>query len=367
MYSDCSQQDIMGSLNRSWDSVKHRAKKLGFKRNLNKAHQPYSEEHLITKLKELGDLLGKTPREIDMRNADNFPSSKPYKTVFGNWNNALRMAGFTLNTEFNIDKNEIIKRAREYFKKYGKSPCWDDLSISRTVYVKYWDSFADMLLDANLPLNREIRVDHFKTNEELISDYKNLYLKLKRIPIAQDIDCADNTASFKTYKKRFGGYKEIWKACGIDDESIVTEGQYGFICLDKNGEVCKSYAEMVITNVLIDSNVEYKKEFLYENLIPELKSTRYAMDWYLPKYDVCVEYFGIYKRNTENDDTMIGKYTRKAIWKMSIAKENNINLIDIYQEDLNETYLKRLVSKFNNYGINLIIESKNLYKNKSVV
>lgn len=371
MYEYGSQKEILDSLmvKRNWDTVKKKAKVLGLKRS-NSTRRKHTKEELTSLLKNLAAEIGRTPRDVDIRNKPNFPSAKVFSNAFGGWNDALRDAGLTINAEFNISKEEIITRVFEFYNKNKRSPYWNELGFSRTVYQKYWSKFPDILEELGLPLNKKTREDKFKTDQELIDDYRRLYEILGRIPVANDVNNTSEMASFSTYKLRFGGYKEIWDKCGIDSSSIVDETTYGFICLDKNGDVCKSYAEMIITNLLIENHISYEKEYSYRKLIPNLKGKSYVMDWYLPDYKLCVEYFGMYRKDQLTKKGKIGDYTRKAEKKKEILKNNNQSLISLYQEDLNETYLQRVVNKFAEIGIEISVLQKNLYKNnpdKSVV
>lgn len=374
-YYDGDKQDIIESLmvKRTWGTIKKKASKLGLKRNMelvNYSKVRMSQEFLISELIRYKNEHGSSPTNEQFEKNKEFPSTKPYVRLFGSWNNALRTAGLEINTEFNISKNEVIKRAKTFFEKNGRSPFWNELNLSRTVYEKYWSNFPEMLEEAELPLNKKTRKDHFKSDEELIEDYLNLYNTLGRIPVANDINCQEDMASFPTYKLRFGGYKELWNKCGIDNKAILDTSIYGFICLDKNGDICKSYAEMVITNLFIDNKIEFQKEYSYRNVVPDFSGKSYVMDWYLPKTHTCVEYFGMYKKDHLNKEGKIGDYTRKAENKKKILKESNNVLIDLYQEDLNETLLQRLTEKFSKLGIDVKVENKNLYKNnpeKSIV
>jgi hypothetical protein len=277
----------------------------------------------------------------------------------------LKIAGLELNAEFNITKEEIIERAKVFYKENQRSPYWNELGFSRTVYEKFWGQFPDMLVEAKLPLNKKTRNNHYKSNDELIKDYKDLYNLIGRIPVAKDVNNHSNMASFETYVKRFGGYKEIWEKCDITNKEIIDENGYGFICLDKNGDLCKSYAEMVITNLFIDNNIKYIKEYPYKKLIPDFKGRSYVLDWYLPDKNICVEYFGIYRKNEYYSLNKMGNYTRKTERKKHILKNNNLELIDLYQEDLNQTFLQRLVEKFRIHGVILEVKNKNLYKNSN--
>lgn len=87
-----------------------------------------------------------------------------------------------------------------------------------------------------------------------------------------------------------------------------------------DGHYVRSQGEMIIDNWLYNNNIshEYEKKII-------LKDEEYFADFYIRDKNLYIEYFGI----TNNDD-----YTKKAEHKKSIYKENNINCIYLYPEDL---------------------------------
>lgn len=87
-----------------------------------------------------------------------------------------------------------------------------------------------------------------------------------------------------------------------------------------DGHYVRSQGEMIIDNWLYNNNInhEYEKKII-------LKDEEYFADFYIKDRNLYIEYFGI----TNNDD-----YTKKAEHKKSIYKENNINCIYLYPEDL---------------------------------
>jgi hypothetical protein len=370
-YYDGNRQDIIDSLmvKRTWDTIKKKASKLGLKRDMDKvnySNRRMSAAFLKNELLRFYNEFNHVPTHNEFASNKDYPSLKSYKREFGSWNNALRSVNFELNTIFNMSKEEILKEATNFYNSHGRSPYWNELTISRSVYDNFWDNFNEMLEEANLPLNKKLGERHYKTDQELINDYKNLYEKLDRIPVSNDLNNNKNTANFSTYVRRFGGYEKLWEKCGIENEVIFDEGKYGFLCLDKKGDTCKSYAEMVITNLFIDNNIKYKKEYPYKKLIPDFKGRSYVMDWYLLEYNICVEYFGIFRDKNINKDDITGDYARKTISKINLLENNKIIHIDLYQEDLNQTYLQKLVNKFNEKGVQIKVNEKNLYKNRVV-
>ena len=347
-------------IKRKWDTVKKKASRLGLKRKISRSL--YTKEDLIDKLINFKKEHNVLPKISDCM-TNGLPSQKVFKNKFGSWNNALREAGLSTNTNFEIDKDEIILRAVSFYQINGRSPYSYEILKSNTPLYKYWETYEKFLQSIDLPLNRKERNLKFKTDEELIHDYKNLYKSLGRIPLANDINNCEELASFTTYLKRFKTYENIWDICDIKHPlKILKKSKYGSICLDKNGNLCKSFAEMIITNLFIDNGIRFIKEYNYKKVFPEYIGKTLVLDWYLPDFKIAVEYFGLYNKSQNND--IANSYREKTKKKIEIFQKSEIPLIDLYQEDLNEIYLSRIVNKFKNHSIILKVPEKNLYKNR---
>jgi hypothetical protein len=63
----------------------------------------YSEEQLITHIKDLGKELDRVPSMKDMRSANNRPTVATYQYRFGSWNMALTKAGLTPRKKYDLD------------------------------------------------------------------------------------------------------------------------------------------------------------------------------------------------------------------------------------------------------------------------
>lgn len=63
------------------------------------------------------------------------------------------------------------------------------------------------------------------------------------------------------------------------------------------GEIVKSYGELEIANFLFSNNIqyEYEKEYKYDTINDDYQ--QYYPDFYLPEYDIYIEYFGIDENN----------------------------------------------------------------------
>lgn len=361
-YEYGSKEYILDNLliERTWNTVKKKASKLGIKRKA--CRSPFSKEELINKLIEFYKENNRPPKTSDCM-MNGLPSRKVFMNKFGSWNTALKEAGLTINTDFNVDKEEIIARAFAFHKINGRSPYSREILKSNTPLYNHWKSYDDFLISINLPLNRKKRNPKIKTNDELLYDYKDLYNSLGRIPLANDIDNCEELASFSTYIKRFKNYENIWQLCNIEESiNILKKTTYGSICLDKNGDICKSLAEMVITNLFIDNKIPFIKELNYKEIFPDYSGKTLVMDWYLPNENIAIEYFGLYRK--KQNTGIASSYRDKTKKKIEIFQKYNVPLIDLYQEDLNEIYLSRVVNKFEKHSIEMTVLGKNLYKNR---
>ena len=109
-------------------------------------------------------------------------------------------------------------------------------------------------------------------------------------------------------------------------------------------EAVKSYGEMEIANFLYLNGVDY----IYEQ--PYIIDTRtkefgqYKPDFYLPKYDIYIEYFGIDKNGNppayfQND------YVASMKWKRELHKANNTTMIESYAYENFEGILTSALEK----------------------
>jgi len=128
-----------------------------------------------------------------------------------------------------------------------------------------------------------------------------------------------------------------------------------------NNEVVKSYGEMDIANFLAQNGIQY----IYEQ--PHKVDTRtseygqYKPDFYLPDYDIYIEYFGI-NRNGEvpsyfsgrNGMTPTQTYQSSMEWKREIHKANNTIMIECYAyEKLDGNLLENLEKKLVDNSVSL--------------
>lgn len=128
-----------------------------------------------------------------------------------------------------------------------------------------------------------------------------------------------------------------------------------------NNENVKSYGEMQIANFLLYNGVQYvyENEYKYETNNEDYGA--YHPDFYLPKYDIYIEYYGIDRNNDVPSyfkDTH-GKsakdfYNDEIKWKRSLHKKNNTILVETFYYEMAEgNLLSNLKEKLENLGVKM--------------
>jgi hypothetical protein len=84
-----------------------------------------------------------------------------------------------------------------------------------------------------------------------------------------------------------------------------------------NGHICRSNGEYFIAKKLKDNNIEYVYEKKYPN-------SNFICDFYIPKYDLYIEYLGFLKNDDFIND-MTFSYTKKYKEKEEYCKRSNLN------------------------------------------
>jgi len=106
-----------------------------------------------------------------------------------------------------------------------------------------------------------------------------------------------------------------------------------FKCLD--GHVVRSKGELIIDNHLHRLGIKHE----YERTI-RVRGNPIKYDWYLPKQDVYIEYWGFY--GTE--------YEKRKAEKLNLYRKGNLKLISIENEMFNDIYpkLEKELKKYTN-------------------
>jgi len=124
-----------------------------------------------------------------------------------------------------------------------------------------------------------------------------------------------------------------------------------------NNETVKSYGEMDIANFLTQNGIQYTYEHPYKVDTRTSEYGQYNPDFYLPEYDIYVEYFGVNKDGEvpsyfkgANGMTATQAYQASMKWKRETHSANDTILIECFAYEkfdgvLLENLKKKLISK----------------------
>lgn len=128
-----------------------------------------------------------------------------------------------------------------------------------------------------------------------------------------------------------------------------------------NNERVKSYGELEIANYLFCNNIKYIYEEEYKINTADSEHQQYRPDFYLPEYDIYIEYFGIDENGNvapffkgKNGMSANDRYNQGIKWKRKIHKDNNTIMIEtFYYENKNGTLISNFESKLKEYNVKI--------------
>lgn len=133
---------------------------------------------------------------------------------------------------------------------------------------------------------------------------------------------------------------ECGKICSIKGSKLTSDGVKSCGC-----EVSKG--EYKLTKILNELNIEYIQQKTFENLKGKKLPLRF--DFYLPSYNTCIEYQGLYhyepRQRTQEEFKQQQEYDEL---KRQYCKNYNIKLIEIPYwdfDELNENYLMKRIKE----------------------
>lgn len=129
-----------------------------------------------------------------------------------------------------------------------------------------------------------------------------------------------------------------------------------------NNQAVKSYGEMDIANFLTQNGINYIYEKPYQFDTRTSEYGQYHPDFYLPEYNIYIEYFAINRNNKvpayfKGTDKMSAtqKYLASMNWKRNLHKNNNTIMIECYAyEKFEGILLENLEHHLVNKSVKLI-------------
>lgn len=233
---------------------------------------------LKNQLLELKSRLGRTPVKRDCPNLQ-----RKIKEVYGSWSNALIQVFGDCNVyRSGFHKDELALQLEQLSKELGRVPkSKDDAKLTARVQRSFgsWNKGLKYTFG-------EINQARYKgAPEQWIRDFVS---KHQRLPLRQEFDGEDWPYwEYLTNQMGVTKWSQVLERVDLSDLSYRFSTSHGFGTLRKvHGYVCFSNEEASIVRYLVINNIDFEKEVPYGN-------SEHFFDFYLPEFDVYVEYYGI--------------------------------------------------------------------------
>ncbi len=189
-----------------------------------------------------------------------------------------------------------------------------------------------------VPKITQLNLRKFVKEQLLLNMQSDAYLNLLSSYLLYNRVVSKSEFEFKTQKE----YKEYLR---LNPPTTI------------NNETVKSYGEMDIANFLTQNGIQYIYEHPYKVDTRTSEYGQYNPDFYLPEYDIYVEYFGVNKDGEvpsyfkgANGMTATQAYQASMKWKRETHSANDTILIECFAYEkfdgvLLENLKKKLISK----------------------
>ncbi len=119
-----------------------------------------------------------------------------------------------------------------------------------------------------------------------------------------------------------------------------------------NNETVKSYGEMDIANFLTQNGIRYIYEHPYEKDTRTSEYSQYCPDFYLPDYNIYIEYFGIDRMGNvplyfkgKNGISGTEEYQASMKWKRQLHSDNHTTMVECFAYEKFEGILLESLEK----------------------
>lgn len=195
-----------------------------------------------------------------------------------------------------------------------------------------------------------------KLGLNIITEVNKIVPKITQLNLQKFIkEQLDINIQSDSYLKLFNSYLLFNRISAKSEFDFKTQSEYEEY-LKQNPpitlkyEEVKSYGELDIANFLASNGINYIYENAYKFDTRTSKYGQYYPDFYLPDYDIYIEYFGINKNGevpayfkSTNGTSPTLHYHEAIKWKREIHKINNTTMIECFAyEKFDDTLLENL-------------------------
>lgn len=153
----------------------------------------------------------------------------------------------------------------------------------------------------------KVKLQNLLKEDEYLNNFLN-YMEKGRLDLRDEF-------SFKR-EEEYLEYLEVSEPTTLRDEDV------------------KSYGELEIANFLFKNGIDYVYEDRYKVLIADNNKKEYKPKFYLPEYDIYIEYYEVDKNN--NVPVYLGNkknYLEGIEWRRKCHEDNGTNLVECFYYD----------------------------------
>lgn len=166
-------------------------------------------EDLVNEIQQLVEELDDPPTQEEMRKYGKY-SVKPYKNRWGTWNDAVVAAGYRPNKEHTISHDDLLSEINRLASTIGDTPTTDNMrndgKYDPSVYQERFGSWNDAVRAAGLSPNSQ-------TSKTDLLDEIHQLADGEEPPTSKKMR-EEGAYSPKTYHNRFGSWSDAVRAAG---------------------------------------------------------------------------------------------------------------------------------------------------------
>lgn len=258
-----------------------------------------------------------------------------------------------------IDNNETFKdNLFEYLVFYSTDNHAEVDFANKNEYYKSVDNFETVegtIEKGVFNVLKNLKIQHIKSRKSYSSFNKEVAIESLSKGTCYDLikEFIENKipdSLFKIEKEEYDIIKEFIKTHSEKIKNDIFKNSYNDVTNNAlNGTKVKSKEECAIANFLFLNGIEYEYEKVYLNnefLQPKKNKNNYVRrtykpDFYLPKYDIYIEHFGV-DRNMKAHQYEVDenkKYEESMLWKRQVHELNRTKLLETYSFQYSEGIL----------------------------
>ncbi len=318
-----------------------------------KCSNKYTKDQLLKSIQNFVNEFNRVPISKDFNSLKGYPSRKTFTNHFGNFNDAVRMAGFNpvgmshKDNKIRYTKDFWIENINRYHEVFNKTPLqreFDEyMGFGTTKYI--CDTFGgwhNLLSLCGLKTHTVMK----HTDEFLESEFHRFVKEHDRIPRYKEFNNSEYP-SFWCYQNRFGSWNKAVEAYGYTPNDVNRKFEL------EDGEICASSYEFDISNWLKDNEISYIRNVKYKDFIDgykgkmdcDYKINYKGKTWY-------VEMAGFLRGTDFSKWSKEEKnYFFKLKYKRKLLKRQDVNYLIIHANDMKEKCLDDIfyfIDKTNN-------------------